>query len=515
MKYTLAIVLFLIKFCVSNELKCGLCDGNVESVEFYCENYAEPLPYNCTTSFLQWIHTCDKSKVTELKISGCDHETVAQIAGDFKNVRSLHIPYSGYESLDTLELKLDRLVTLNASHNQLTKMSKEFFNHTPNVAEVDLSYNKFGESGYVDLPDVKTLHLSHNKITSRYLNYIKANKLEYLDLDNNSIDELTTSFYFLKNLKTLRLENNEIHGLDTVWLLRNEIAIHVSWKYVTKFHFFYLRGQIRAVVSNQNEGVFHKPDGSVELRCREMGFENLKLFRSVDVKFENVADVIRCFTPSLERLRIAGNELMSEFNFMWLENQKHLKLLRIDLNSNIKLKNISYLKNFTKLNNLDLSYNQLENVTELIQHLNPSIKTLYLDRNYYDELNDATFQKLVNLKELRMRSSNLSLVNVSPFKALTKLETLDVRDNTIKTLNLTSMPGENLEKLFLSRNDLKELDNLTPTRFPKLSLLDIGANQFPCEYLRVFVPKVRHEFKNIDLGYAPWIQKFEDCTPEN
>lgn len=532
MKYIFIFVLFLVKLCGSNDLKCGRSDGKIELVELYCENYPNVLPNNCTGSFLYWIGAQNKSNVIELKIAGCDPIKVTQFLEDFKNILSLDISYSGLESLDSFDLNLEHLVKLNVSHNKLMEIPTIFFTNLTKVVEIDLSYNQL--TTYFKLPEeIEIVHMSHNKINDFDFT-IDLRRIKYLDMRHNKMYNIKLFDNLI--MKTLRLEHNKFSYLDTKII--NTVAFYkssayISWKDVTSLSFSLHEHPIHITVNGENEGLFYR-DGKIELQCNELGFKNTERFHISNV--ENPKDLLRCLTPSLKELELVNCNLgnldidfiqrfdnlreinlnncsVSEFDLIWLKDN----VLSIDIPKNNlkKLGNVSLLKSFDRLMTLDVSENQLENVTELIQYLNPRINFLYLSGNNIGKLNDITFENLKNLDVLYLNNTNLSFESLNPFKALKYLEWLNLEDNKIDSLDLTSMPGERLYTLELSGNNLMELENLTPSRFPKLRLLEISNNLFPCDYLEKFVAKVEDEFDGRLNLYEPWKQKHGDCRPEN
>ncbi|XP_031636597.1 chaoptin-like [Contarinia nasturtii] len=531
MKFIIFVIVCLVKFCESNDLKCGRSDNLVESVEFYCESYDEVLPENCTTTFLQWIGTCDKSKVTQLKIGGCDPDKVVQLVGDFMNIRSLDISHSGYESLDAFDLKHQQLIKMNASHNQLTKIPIKFFSNILNVVEVDFSFNDIEFYDFIELPtNLKTVHLSHNNITSPEF-CRKLYKLEYLDLSDNLVQVLRNHSFSSKYLKTLRLENNRIYEFDCTVLtwISQGVSVHISWENVKYFTFECIDEQFSVVVGNQREGVFHKPDGIIEMQCKEMNFKSINSFRVHEDHLESIVDVLRCLMPKLQDLDLADNKLehldfnlfqrfynledlnsnnthLPHFDFNWLKNLTKLRSLDISNNNLRKVKNISILEIFRNLYELNVEGNHIENTMELIQHLNSSIRYLHLSGNDLGKVNDTMFERLRNLEYLYLNNTNFSFGNASSFDSMERLQGLYLGYNNLEMIDLNLLPGEQLLELDLGGNNLRNLENLTRSQFPKLKHLVISENCFAYDYLRTFVSKIKEEFPGISLG-DPWKQK--------
>lgn len=230
LKFSINFVLFFIVICKSNALKCDYSEDENRSVAFYCENFEEPLPVNCTTTLLQNLNETDKLKVIRLKVGGCDHDKVNQLLSEFPNLNSLDISQSGIESLDSYDLHHEHLTKFNASHNKLKKIPANLFSKLPNITEVDFSQNLLERVG--QLPEKSIfMDLSHNRL--RYIRskeFCDFSNLKYLDLSSNSIsirDPLRPIYRFC---------------IDDGWnwhmsLLQRDVSLSFSWNKKYNFSF--------------------------------------------------------------------------------------------------------------------------------------------------------------------------------------------------------------------------------------------------------------------------------------
>lgn len=140
------LILFSIHQCKSNDIRCQKYTENSNSLEIYCENFGGKLPEKCSEN----LDTIPYSQnVTQLKIGSCDFDTVLDIIETYNDtIRVLDISQSGYINLEwmSLMLPLRQLEVLNASHNQLERIPMEFMANTPELREIDLSYNRIGKT---------------------------------------------------------------------------------------------------------------------------------------------------------------------------------------------------------------------------------------------------------------------------------------------------------------------------------------------------------------------------------
>lgn len=403
---------------------------------------------------------------------------------------------------------------MNASHNQLSQIPLAFFSNTPNVVEIDFSFNELTDHKLVELPKLEKIHFSHNQMSSIYVSQFEAG-LKYLDLTFNPIHNINA---------------------DILHLLRQGISIDISWKHVNFYLFERIKEPIHITVGSEKEGFSHTSEDSIELHCNEMSFENVQSLEMREIHIDNLPDIMRCLTPSIRVLDLSDSHLeklnskyfarfynleelklrngkLNEFDFAWLRKLKKLKTIDIGGNNLKTVKNASFLGMFEDITTLNLEENEMNNANEVLQHLNPSIEVLHLSGSSVGQLNDTTFQKLTNLKELFLIGTNLSFPNMKPFQALHKIETLRIGYNGLVTFDVTSIPGNHLIDLNLSGNNLYKLENITKTQFPKLKMLTLSQNMFPCDYLNNLVANIKHEFGAFFNFNNVWQQKHGDCIP--
>lgn len=159
MKRCLLFLVIILTLSDANEIFCQLYDENTHSLEVYCESYRENVPIDCSEE----INAVDAAQVIQLKMIGCDNETVSNEIARFREMRTLDLSYSEFRSLKWL--KLDRLMVLNASHNELSHVPQEIIKRNADLAEMDLSYNNFEKIDTISFRGAANLlkiYLSHN-----------------------------------------------------------------------------------------------------------------------------------------------------------------------------------------------------------------------------------------------------------------------------------------------------------------------------------------------------------------
>lgn len=156
---------------------------------------------------------------------------------------------------------------------------------------------------------------------------------------------------------------------------------------------------------------------------------------------------------SLQKLNLSSNHISNDDSKTL---PKLINLQELDLSSNklFSFDSSEYLsdplilKNLTKLENLNLSFNDLNN------------------------LGKDAFSNLNNLQKLNLSHNNLTALDKSQFKGLTNLKELLLGVNSLETLDKELFVGLNkLQKLSLSSTLIKELGGLN--NLPALELLDL------------------------------------------
>lgn len=565
MTFLVIFMLFFVKFCDSNDFQCVHINGTIKSVEFYCENFNEILPANCSTTYLYSIGYYDKTKVTQLKIGGCDQDKITQIVEDFQNIRSLDISNSNLKSLKPFKIKLEHLRELNISHNDLGTNLSEIWAKMPRLMKIDLSFNQGLWSRMLarSLPvSLTEINLSHNNVTliDKYdLSYLP--NAEKIDLSNNMLEKIghQNIFASAKNLLELQLENNRYKKFDKKFelLMKRDVAIYFTWTYVTDFMIEENLGKpIHVVIDRDKEGVWPSSDRNrIEFHCNKGSFDNIHTFTFNNNQIENINDLLQCLTSSLKQLSLVGNftgKLIStslepftnlyvlfingvqkmEFDFRSIKNPKLLHMLDISSNNLKEIGNVALLKWFKSIFHLNVAENQIENAYEIFRHFRGSRAKIYLNGNHVGKLNATTFEH-VNLSDLFMKDTNLSFDNVRTFESIGTLKQLDISYNNLENVNF-SMPstalknlthflaahcnianaseliellGSPLQILDLSGNRIGQLNATTFEGFVNLQILNLSETYLTDFYFDIF-PR-SHNFGEIDLTF---IDNFVDAN---
>ena len=152
------------------------------------------------------------------------------------------------------------------------------------------------------------------------------------------------------------------------------------------------------------------------------------------------------------------------------DDEKYKEIIEINLSKNnlIKFKNNKNIpfEKLTELNILNLSYNMLSDINDIIFFEN--LKELYINNNKIEDLSFC--ESLPNL--LILNAENNNIITITSLNICSKLKTLKLSFNKIKYLNSTLRTIKNL----------KYLDNLTIKENPFLSELFSYREYFISNY---------------------------------
>ena len=406
------------------------------------------------------IATLSDSGFTRLDANGAGKENNAKI--------------TSLEGLDNA----DHLTYLNLSDNNLvdtvTVTSRTESGVTFNVRR-DPTPASAKLSPLTNLVDLQVLDISNNGIASIAALRMMT-KLRELRMQNNNIAEydpimneallpsVTEDGNGVRTWGQGVRPNGTVTGLPSgaqVWIGGN----HYSEAFSTIFLPILIRVQGVTVYTAFGEAV-SIPDESLNILLRHRALPLPPLGSSPSLKTQRAEQVFHTNEILTKRhlenitildayyLRQIGSHYLDITDLRGLEHCKNLEVL--SLKGNHSLSNwihlskdpYSYVGQLTKLKRLDLS----EQFDGFAEADSPSDLTPEEQGAY-----EPALKFLENLTELTHLDLSVNLIgNISPIVKLTKLEALDLRDNSISFLPLDFKNLTNLEVLYLSENLLED-----------------------------------------------------------
>ncbi|XP_061620539.1 platelet glycoprotein Ib alpha chain-like [Phyllopteryx taeniolatus] len=136
---------------------------------------------------------------------------------------------------------------------------------------------------------------------------------------------------------------------------------------------------------------------------------------------------------------------------------------------------------FSKLHELDLTANQLGQVTPRAGPLLPHLSVLRLGRNRLTSLPDRAFSACPSLIDLYLGSNAIESLSDDTFAGLSKLEILDLSSNRIRVLPpLLLRPLVAIETLYLESNQISEVSDNWFSPREEVPYLYFSANPWAC-----------------------------------
>ena len=286
--------------------------------------------------------------------------------------------------------------------------------------------------------NLKSLSLSKNQI-KRFNSNGNLFNLIILDLSHNQLESLKDEYYnnseivTLKSILNLDLSFNRITHIDTH--LKNLTSLEVL-----------------SISNNQIEDVD--------------GLDRLKKLRILKLNKNRLKDVSKIKNLiKMEYLYLNENQIDDLCS--WIGDLKYLKTLHA---SNNEINNFDCLHDtLSNLDLLDLSFNQLKNVSSLRYLIN--LKNLNLNNNQIEDISDLQYLRYVD--KLFINNNNVKCL--SPIGNL-NLKYLEINDNQIENI-LWIKNSSNLRELKISNNKLNQLPNRLFDNFMSLSKIDLSLNQ--------------------------------------
>ncbi|CAF1036442.1 unnamed protein product [Rotaria sp. Silwood1] len=391
---------------------------------------------------------------TTVLTSQLTSHTFLQILSELPNLKRLSLRlFNLSNSLNILNhqnlilRKLTQLSLQSCSIKQINDIDI-FVNLFPNLERLDLSENRLE---YFNIPLISSLkklkifilsknkirHLNiHSSLSSTTLN--PSNSLIELDLSYNGIETIDENIFELisSQLEILNLRNNEL-------LTENHLTFLIHLKRLREFYLDY----------NRLESI------------NQLNFPlNLKIL-SLKNNYLNQIDLsILTRLEYLEKLFLSSN-----------------KLTRLSL----KIKHI-----FSSLEILELDRNYLSSILSLNA---PKLKQLNLDGNYLGRKFDKKFfSHLSSLEKLHLRDNQIEFIDNNVFQ-YTRLQVLDLRNNSLRTFPLLTKLNETLQILSLRRNQICTIDQHILNYYQNLQTLELDQNPLHCDC------RMKRDFKQIKV----------------
>lgn len=377
----------------------------------------------------------------------------------FKTVQMYKFNYCGIESINSTDLPSESdLRVLLMAHNSIMKLQFQLFSHTPQIENVDFSYNQISKihpNTFTGATNLEKINFTHNLIETLDTELFKnSSSLIEIDLSHNLLTTFQLELFNLTNLVSLNLQNNKIVELgcnvfpNAFW---TEIFVNVSANRLTK----------------------------IDLNC--------------NVECQSL--ILNADDNNLKTVHLPASKITY-----------HLNTLSVSRN---KIEKISIDSDLGNLRHLKVANNHLNSVSDVFEHCG-YLKTLDLSSNNIRQIKVNAFAKMSQLEYLYLRNINLSSIDCGTFAHPRDLIELDLSENHLTELNFDLfVPSyNNLSKILINNNKLKEMTAWHNYIFPTLQILSVSNNDFNCSYLKEFLRQ--HKSQRIHLISMPTEQLHSD-----
>jgi Leucine-rich repeat (LRR) protein len=425
------------------------------------------------------------------------------------NLRDLSVTDCKMQSIDKgIFNSMLQLTNLTLSRNEIESIETDSFLTEPfesNMLELYLSENrltKIQKSAFNGLSKLLILHLDKNQIDEIAKNsFAHLNQLKELKIESNKIKIIKNEMFFGETvLEILNLYQNSIENIETIPFntLRSLKKLHLfsnKIKFIKFGHFIHLqsceelrldKNEIETFEANTFIGLDSL--NTLDLSANKIKSLNNEVFHSL-IKVEK----LDLHLNDINRIESSAFIDLNSLKYLNLDSNQISTLKNVQFNSNLRNLTIRFniLANLNDINSSCLKYLQVSN--NRIQELKPilfcvDLEHLDLSRNCLIRFKAYSFLNLEKLIHLNLSYNKLDLKselnNISYFKGLLHLETLDLSFNEIKYLdsNQTFQYLNSLRYLNLSNNKLKTLGFSTLGSLISLEELNLASNVLKFSY---------------------------------
>lgn len=339
-----------------------------------------------------------------------------------------------------------RLITsLNLPNQNITNIRTRTFEDMTNLVHLNLSGNQIitiEADSFINADSVQYLDLSHNEIKDLIFLNEALNNLTELDLCHNHLTIIRSeAFVNQTSLMKLDISHNSIFLIEP-----NALPLN-------KLEYLFIYG-------NRLNGTIQKDTFSPAKFLRRLDLSNFSINKVENQSFTDMP-VLASLDLSMNQIDYLGGNNFDGMNNMYSLNVSYNKLSKLLLNES----------NVFSINGLYLQHNEIASITfdNMTQ-----VNFLDLSQNNISDISGVHFDHLPNLKVLLLSNNKIQYFNTNETNALKKLTTLDLSNNSIDQINLTHF--NEIEEANLSFNRLKHMAKDLFDNLSKVQLLDLSYN---------------------------------------
>ncbi|XP_063626385.1 protein artichoke-like [Cydia splendana] len=322
--------------------------------------------------------------------------------------------------------------TIDLSHNAIKGIPDNYFSRFPNLLHLNLSHNyikSFGVLTFEGLIQLQTLHISDNELTKIGVVFARLKNIKELFLDYNYLTKIEKSnFNTMSTLEKLNLSWNSLIGFDDetfdpmVALRKLDLSSN----------------QINTITKSlfQHNCNLQSLDISLNVISKiEPGAFEGKHIQEFNIDDNPISGYLPKNTFQgifMKKLDLSGANV-TELGPELFEGQ--FECLNFSKNSISKIHKMTFIK-LELLTDLDLSYNQLQNIEFDTSNLK-NLSYFYINNNKIKKISKDMFVNLKKLLIVDLSYNIIQEVEMQSFEHLNKLKILKLNNNPL----LTVMPS--------------------------------------------------------------------------
>ena len=315
-----------------------------------------------------------------------------------------------------------------ATRNKMKKI--EVYLNKEDLFDDNNANNPTQENKMTNTPKALISELLLNDLMKKILNK-NIYKLILYGCYLNEIETLNKPCF--ENLTELDLSNNFLENLD--------IFTKQTFKNLTSLN-----------LNHNNISVLDP--------LKKASFKSLSNLSLANNQISNIDILAKVPFKSLDKLNLSGN-LIADLEIFKSVPFKNLTYLNISDNQIIDEKLFLNKMNITNLNVLDLSHNNISDISGLISNQYQKLAMLNLGKNKISNIDILSKANFIDIRILLLYDNQISDISVLSVVPFLNLSYLNLSYNEINDINpLTNIPFNNLSKLDLSGNLISNIEPL-------------------------------------------------------
>ncbi|GIY61103.1 chaoptin [Caerostris darwini] len=430
------------------------------------------------------------------------NQSIELLWKNLKNLEWLQLDHNNVSKVSSLGLSsLLKIRHMDFSYNDIKEIPIDFFMSSKNVylSTINLANNelKIIKSGtFWEIPHVSTIVLFGNKISNiEDYGFAHCTYLHTIVLSKNNLTAIAASaIYNITRLSNLFLQDNllTVFSLDSIEGDTSQLYINLSNNALRELKpgdnnvTTYLKIRTLDLTNNQISVISNQFMASIsnhlvylflsKNQIENVSFPLLPVLQMLDLSCNKLlkldSEDFEC-CPNVQILMLQHNTI-SDILDGALDGLQNLRILDLSQNNLSSLREDMF--SATKLERLNLSGNHLLKIpSSALNKVHRTLRNLDLSFNELNNLSLVNFTSLSKLQALNLSSNRISFLDGESFFSLTHLLELDLSHNPLKIIKeeFSLHVLQNLKSFLVSNSSLSVLETL---QLPQLHVISLRNN---------------------------------------